>query len=168
MLRTIKNRELKMNNATTLRTLNDLPSPRGLPLVGNALQLLDSTKLHHQLEIWAQEFGSFFLVNIGMQLNLTIFNDTSVVMLALLVTVIAVATKVIGCGLGALSLGTRGALQVGVGMAPRGEVGIVVAQIGLGMGVISDSLFGVVLFMAIATTLIAPPFLRPLFAKDTG
>jgi Kef-type K+ transport system membrane component KefB len=52
-------------------------------------------------------------------------------------------------------------------MVPRGEVGIVVAQIGLGMAVINDSLFGVVLFMAVATTLIAPPFLKLLFAGES-
>jgi Kef-type K+ transport system membrane component KefB len=53
-------------------------------------------------------------------------------------------------------------------MVPRGEVGIVVAQIGLSVAVISDSLFGVVLFMAVATTLIAPPFLKLLFAGEAG
>lgn len=128
----------------------------------------DNHELHSQIRGVTEFMVPFFLVNIGMQLNLTIFNDMSVVWLAVLVTVIAVATKVIGCGIGAWSLGTRGAMQVGVGMVPRGEVGIVVAQIGLGMGVISDSLFGVVLFMAVATTLIAPPFLKPLFAKTTS
>lgn len=51
-------------------------------------------------------------------------------------------------------------------MVPRGEVGIVVAQIGLGMAVINDSLYGVVLMMAVATTLIAPPFLRILDASE--
>jgi Kef-type K+ transport system membrane component KefB len=51
-------------------------------------------------------------------------------------------------------------------MAPRGEVGIVVAQLGLSLGVISPALYGVVIFMAVATTLIAPPFLRPLFASE--
>jgi Kef-type K+ transport system membrane component KefB len=54
-----------------------------------------------------------------------------------------------------------------MGMVPRGEVGIVVAQIGLGLAVISDALFGVVLFMAVATTLVAPPFLRLLFRRET-
>lgn len=125
-------------------------------------------ELHSQIRGVTEFMVPFFLVNIGMQLKLTIFNDMSVVWLAVLVTVIAVATKVIGCGIGAWSLGTRGAMQVGVGMVPRGEVGIVVAQIGLGMGVISDNLFGVVLFMAVATTLIAPPFLKPLFARTTA
>jgi Kef-type K+ transport system membrane component KefB len=49
-------------------------------------------------------------------------------------------------------------------MVPRGEVGIVVAQLGLAAGVISHAVFGAVLFMACATTLIAPPLMRPLFA----
>ena len=122
-------------------------------------------ELHSQIRGVTEFMVPFFLVGIGMQLNLSIFNDAGVVMLAVMITLIAVATKVIGCGIGAWSLGLRGATQVGVGMVPRGEVGIVVAQIGLGMGVISDSLFGVVLFMAVATTLVAPPFLKPLFAK---
>ncbi|PTU31778.1 cation:proton antiporter [Stenotrophobium rhamnosiphilum] len=125
----------------------------------------DNHELHSQIRGVTEFMVPFFLVGIGMQLNLTIFNDMNVVWMAVWVTLIAVVTKVVGCGLGAWSLGLRGAAQVGVGMVPRGEVGIVVAQIGLGMGVISESLFGVVLFMAIATTLIAPPFLRPLFAR---
>ncbi|MCA1604254.1 MAG: hypothetical protein LC775_01935, partial [Acidobacteria bacterium] len=57
--------------------------------------------------------------------------------------------------------------QVGMGMVPRGEVGIVVAQIGLGMAVISDSLYGVILIMGVVTTLIAPPFLRILYGSET-
>ncbi|KAF0239754.1 MAG: sodium/hydrogen exchanger, partial [bacterium] len=53
-----------------------------------------------------------------------------------------------------------------IGMVPRGEVGIIVAQIGLSLGVMSSALYGVVVFMAVATTLIAPPFLVILF-KET-
>ncbi len=56
---------------------------------------------------------------------------------------------------------------MGMGMVPRGEVGIVVAQIGLGMAVISDSLYGVILIMVVVTTLIAPPFLRILYAPES-
>jgi Kef-type K+ transport system membrane component KefB len=56
--------------------------------------------------------------------------------------------------------------QIGVGMIPRGEVGIVVAQIGLGLGVISGHFFASVLFMAVATTLIAPPLIKILYAED--
>ena len=51
-------------------------------------------------------------------------------------------------------------LRVGVGMIPRGEVGMVVAQIGLTMGVIEKPVYAVVVFMAIATTLVSPPMLK--------
>jgi Kef-type K+ transport system membrane component KefB len=108
----------------------------------------------------------FFLVNIGMQLNLSIFKDASVIILAVVVTLVAVLTKFIGCGLGAYGLGWKRSAQIGVGMVPRGEVGIVVAQIGLGLAVISDAFFAAVLFMAIATTLIAPPFIKIFFAGE--
>ena len=80
----------------------------------------------------------------------------------------APVTPVAGCGAGALNLGKRRAAQVGMGMVPRGEVGIVVAQIGLGLAVITAELYGVVLFMAVATTLIAPPFLKWLYASEAA
>ncbi|HKR60005.1 MAG TPA: cation:proton antiporter, partial [Pyrinomonadaceae bacterium] len=108
----------------------------------------------------------FFMVNIGMQLKLEIFRDHSVLAFAAVVSVVAVVTKLIGCGAGAWGMGWRRVGQVGMGMVPRGEVGIVVAQIGLGMAVIGDSLYGVVLMMAVATTLIAPPFLRILYGSE--
>ena len=108
----------------------------------------------------------FFLVNIGMQLQLSVFRDWSLIWLAIAVTVVALLTKLIGCGAGAWTLGMKRAAQVGVGMMPRGEVGIVVAQIGLSLGVIDARLFAVVLFMAVATTLIAPPLLTVLFKAD--
>ena len=79
---------------------------------------------------------------------------------------LAVVSKLIGCGAAGWSLGKTKAAQIGMGMVPRGEVGIVVAQIGLGLHVISDAVYGVVLFMAIATTLIAPPFLVRLFRNE--
>lgn len=108
----------------------------------------------------------FFLVNIGMQLNLSIFKDSSVIVLALLITLIAVITKFVGCALGAYGMSLREKAQIGIGMVPRGEVGIVVAQIGLGLAAISQPFFAAVLFMAIATTLIAPPFIKILFSED--
>lgn len=121
----------------------------------------------HKLTQGVMEFlVPFFLVNIGMQLNLAIFKDTSVVLFAVVITLVAVATKFIGGGLGAYSLGWRKAAQVGAGMVPRGEVGIVVAQIGLGLAVMNEKFFGAVLFMAIATTLIAPPFIKMLYANE--
>jgi Kef-type K+ transport system membrane component KefB len=102
----------------------------------------------------------FFLAGIGMHLDLAPFRNASTLWLAGLIVVAAVASKLIGCGLGALSLGFQDAVRVGCGMVPRGEVGMVVAQIGLGLGVIPANIYGVVVLMAIATTLIAPPLLN--------
>lgn len=122
--------------------------------------------MHKQTGAVTKFLVPFFLVNIGMQLKLEVFRDVSTIIPALVLTAVAVLTKLIGCGLGAYNLGLRRAAQVGMGMTPRGEVGIVVAQIGLSLAVINDSLYGVVLFMAVATTLIAPPFLKSLFAGE--
>lgn len=123
--------------------------------------------MHKQMSGVTEFLVPFFLVNIGMQLKLEIFRDLSVIAFAVLVTLVAVITKLLGCGAGAWGLGWRRVGQVGMGMVPRGEVGIVVAQIGLGMAVISDSLYGVVLIMVVATTLIAPPFLRILYGSES-
>ncbi len=119
--------------------------------------------MHTQMNGVTEFLVPFFLVNIGMQLRLEVFLQPSTIVLTLAVTLVAVITKLIACALPVMNLGWRRAGQVGMGMVPRGEVGIVVAQIGLGLGVINDVLFAVVLFMAVATTLIAPPFLKVLF-----
>ncbi len=123
-------------------------------------------RLHTQTNGVMEFLVPFFLVNIGIQLQLSVFRDWSLVCLALAVTLVALVTKLIGCGAGAWSLGLKRAAQVGVGMMPRGEVGIVVAQIGLSLGVIEARLYAVVLFMAVATTLIAPPLLTVLFKTE--
>jgi len=110
----------------------------------------------------------FFMVNVGMQIQLGALATPSTLLLAVLITVLAILTKFIGCGAASWGLGWRRMMQVGVGMAPRGEVGIVVAQLGFSLGVIGAGLYGVVIFMAVATTLIAPLFLRPLFASEAA
>jgi len=87
----------------------------------------------------------------------------SMAILAVVILVAAIVTKLIGCGLGAASLGWRNVLKVGLGMVPRGEVGMVVAQIGLGMAAISSEVYSVVVFMAVATTLVTPLLLKIAF-----
>ncbi len=102
----------------------------------------------------------FFLAGIGLHVDLSAFGNASTALLAVLILAAAVVSKFIGCGLGALALGKAEALRVGVGMIPRGEVGMVVAQIGLGFGILSRSSYGVVVFMSVATTIIAPPLIK--------
>ncbi len=140
----------------------------GAFLAGMALaEATEDNHKMHQLTSGVTEFlVPFFLVNIGMQLDLLVFKDMDVVALAVIITIAAVITKFVGCGLGAWGMARREMAQIGIGMVPRGEVGIVVAQIGLGLGVINKNFFAAVLFMAVATTLIAPPFIKLLFAED--
>jgi len=102
----------------------------------------------------------FFLAGIGLHVDLSAFAHPATAVLAIVILAAAVVSKFIGCGLGALGLGKADALRVGVGMIPRGEVGMVVAQIGLGFGILSRSSYGVVVFMSVATTILAPPLIK--------
>lgn len=129
-------------------------------------EINDEPKLHQQSKALSEFTAPFFLIAIGMKLNAAIFRDANVILLTLAVIALAMITKLIGCGFGAARLGRRRALQVGVGMIPRGEVGIVVAQIGLAMAAVSDVIYGVVLTMAVITTLAAPPLLKLAFANE--
>ena len=101
-------------------------------------------------------FVPFFFLFIGIQVKLGEFANTAIIVLMLAVILVAIITKFIGCGLGARKLGARSAAVVGVGMIPRGEVGIIVASIGLTSGVIGNDLFTVVVAMSLVTTLLAP------------
>jgi Kef-type K+ transport system membrane component KefB len=126
----------------------------------------NNTDVHQKTSGVMEFLVPFFMVNIGMSLDLSVFKETSTVILAIIITIAAIVTKFIGCGLGSYGIGWRRSTQIGVGMVPRGEVGIVVAQIGLSLGVISPPFFAAVLAMAIATTLIAPPFIKWAFANE--
>jgi Kef-type K+ transport system membrane component KefB len=101
----------------------------------------------------------FFLAGIGLHLDLRSFVTPATVLLAVVILAAAFLSKLVGCGLGAARLGLEDAGRIGIGMVPRGEVGMVVAQIGRSMGVISQPVYGVVVFMAVVTTLLAPPLL---------
>ncbi len=139
----------------------------GAFLAGMALaESAEDTDMPHQAEAVTEFLLPFFLVNIGMQLKLDAFLNRSAIVLAIVVTILAVLSKLIGCGAAAWPLGRKKAMQIGMGMVPRGEVGIVVAQIGLSLNAVDAAAYGVVLFMAVATTLIAPPFLARLFKDE--
>jgi len=112
----------------------------------------------------------FFLAGIGLHVDLSAFAQPKTAVLAIMILAAAVVSKFIGCGLGAAGLGKADALRVGVGMIPRGEVGMVVAQIGLGFGILSRSSYGVVVFMSVATTIVAPPLIKIAYRRllETG
>ncbi len=105
----------------------------------------------------------FFLAGIGLHVDLSVFATPATALLAVILLVAAIVSKFIGCGLGALRLGKTDALRIGVGMIPRGEVGMIVAQIGLGFGILSRSSYTVVVFMSVATTIIAPLLIKAAY-----
>jgi len=102
----------------------------------------------------------FFLFGIGMNVDVSVFARPETAWLAVAILAAAVVSKMMACGLAAWRLGRVDALRVGVGMIPRGEVGMVVAQIGLTLGVIAAPIYAVAVFMAVATTMVAPWLIR--------
>ena len=106
----------------------------------------------------------FFFVLTGAQVDWRLFLEGGIVGVARAVTALALLEKVVGCGLVVLGLGGRSVAIIGVAMAPRGEVGRIVASLGLSLGAILSQIFSVVVIMSILTTLVVPPILRALYA----
>ncbi len=132
---------------------------------------LSQTELRNQLNerltgLYHALVPVFFVV-MGMMVHLTNLS-MEVLGFGLVIVVLAILGKVLGSGLPALAAGFSriGAWRVGVGMAPRGEVGLIVAGIGVSQGLIGQDLFGVAILMTIATTLIAPIALVPAFRNN--
>ena len=110
-------------------------------------------------------FVPIFFVLMGTQVRLETFADSSVLVLAGAVTAAAVIGKQV-CSLGVLERGLD-RISIGVGMIPRGEVGLIFASIGRGLGVVNDSLFSAVVIMVIVTTFITPPLLKVTMAAGS-
>ncbi|MCH7620712.1 MAG: cation:proton antiporter [Chloroflexi bacterium] len=134
---------------------------------------LSTTELGHRVEKETTGISQFLvpvffvvmgmLVDVGSMLNAVVFG--------LVLSVLAILSKVFGCGVPALATGFNflGSTRIGVGMTPRGEVALIIAGIGLSQGIIGQDLFGVSIMMTIITTLIAPVVLIRLFrVEGTG
>lgn len=113
-------------------------------------------------------FVPIFFVNIGLEVNMRDIGG-SAFWFAMLITIIAVASKIIGSGAGGLLGGfsPKESLQLGIGMVSRGEVGLIVASFALSAGFLQDSDFSVAVFMVIIATLVTPPMLRVAFAQES-
>ena len=109
--------------------------------------------------------STYFFFAIGSRLDIRLFRG-SVLIGAAIISLLAILSKVIGCGLPLLGQGWRSILQVGIGMMPRGEVALIVALVGLQSGIVLQSTYAIVVFMTAVTTLLAPPFLRYLFGGE--
>ena len=128
---------------------------------------LSTTRLGHLVEAGMIGIVDFlvpvFFVVMGMLVDVS--SMQSGIVFGLVITVLAIFSKVFGSGLPALFSGfnLRGSARIGVGMMPRGEVALIIAGIGLSTGIIGQELFGVSILMTIVTTLLAPSLLVPLF-----
>jgi Kef-type K+ transport system membrane component KefB len=139
----------------------------GAFLAGMALSETAEGRVTQLTDGVAELLVPFFLVGIGLHFDVSAFTGGRTLGLAGALLVAAVLSKFLACGAGALSAGRTDAIRVGIGMVPRGEVGMVVAQIGLNLGVIGHGIYGIIVFMSVATTLIAPPLLKLAFGSPT-
>ncbi|HEV7490100.1 MAG TPA: cation:proton antiporter [Rhodanobacteraceae bacterium] len=124
-------------------------------------------QLEHQTQPLLAFLTPFFFVITGAKIDIGVFTNGAALWMLLVITVIAVLSKLIGGFFGALSLGRRGALIVGVGMVPRGEVGVVIASLGLAEGVFSNQTYTGIVAMSLLTSVITPPVLAALLRSDT-
>ena len=107
----------------------------------------------------------YFFFTIGSRLNPQLFTN-KVLDAAIIVSFLAIISKVAGCGLPLLREGRATVLRVGFGMMPRGEVALIVALVGLQSQIVTPTTYAIVVFMTGITTLLAPPILRYLFEGE--
>lgn len=107
-----------------------------------------------------------FFASIGIQVDLSGMNQTLLLFTVVLV-VIAIISKIIGCGLGAklCHYSTKESLQVGVGMVSRGEVALIVASKGAALGLMSAVNFGPIVVVVVITTIVTPILLKIVFSS---
>ena len=105
-------------------------------------------------------FVPLFFVSLGIAVNLEGF--TNALLFGVVLTVVAILTKIVGCGLPARATGMSwwDSMAIGVGMTPRLEIALVIAYVGLSNGIIDSEIYSVVVFMGLATALVAPAMLR--------
>lgn len=102
-----------------------------------------------------------FFASIGINTSFSSFNS-QMVMFSIILLIVAILSKVVGCGLGAklCKYSSEESLRIGVGMISRGEVALIVANKGAAVGLMSQSIFGPIILVVIVTTLITPVLLK--------
>jgi len=143
------------------------------PIVGafTVGMALSTTKVFEKVEGYISKIGlifaPLFFAIIGAQVDLRGI-DMEILMLSGIIIVIAILTKLLGCGLPAwLFLKNRAlGMRVGIGMISRGEVGLIVAGVGLSAGVLTSSVYSTIVLMVVATTIITPIWLKMDYRRE--
>jgi Kef-type K+ transport system membrane component KefB len=132
---------------------------------------LSTTKVFEKVEEYIGKvgliFAPLFFAIIGAQVDFRGIN-AEILMLSAIIIVVAVFTKLFGCGLPAwlfLKNRTQG-MRVGIGMISRGEVGLIVAGVGLSAGVLTSSVYSTIVLMVAVTTIITPIWLKMNYRKE--
>ena len=105
-------------------------------------------------------FAPFFFAVTGANIDMSALLDPELIVIVLLLTLMGIVTKLLGGIVGSFRLGKWNSIVVGLGMSPRGEVGIVVSALGLSLGLIDQEIYAVLLAAVILTTLVAPVMLQ--------
>jgi Kef-type K+ transport system membrane component KefB len=121
--------------------------------------------LEHQIQPLLALLTPFFFVLTGSKIDLHLLANADALIALAVVTVIAIVSKLLGGFLGALPLGRLGASIVGFGMVPRGEVGVVIASLGLAAGVFNDQMYAIIVAMSLLTAMVTPPILAWLLKR---
>ena len=138
----------------------------GAFVAGLVLSNTDIAKhLEDSLRSVYHAFVPIFFVVMGMLVDFGAMAD--VLLFGTVISLLAIISKVLGCGIPALAVGFNrvGSFRIGIGMLPRGEVALIVAGVGLASGAISLDIFGVSIMMTFITTLMAPVILVPIFKR---
>ena len=144
----------------------------GLTLIIGAYVIglsLSRTDIKHLIEENLQPVYTFlvpvFFCVMGMMVDMSAVCSKPVLIFGGIYTALAILAKVLGCAIPSFFCGfnVKGALRVGAGMIPRGEVALIVAGIGLSNGYLTQEVFGIGILMTLVTTVVAPPCLVGLF-----
>ncbi|HEX6019937.1 MAG TPA: cation:proton antiporter [Burkholderiaceae bacterium] len=122
--------------------------------------------LEHQTQPLLALLTPFFFVITGTKVDLALLGSREALLMLAVVTGIAIVSKLVGGFLGALGLGPRAATIVGMGMVPRGEVGVVIASLGLSAGVFTNQVYAVIVAMSLLTAMLTPPVLAWLLRRS--
>ena len=110
-----------------------------------------------------------FFASIGLKVDgeAVMHMGLLVVIYAVVLTIVAILTKVVGCGLGAKACGYKNyqCFRIGVGMVSRGEVALIVANKGIEAGLMSSEIVAPVIIVVIVTTILTPIILKPVFMR---
>ncbi|MCI5623794.1 MULTISPECIES: cation:proton antiporter [Anaerostipes] len=123
--------------------------------------------IHRKIDIMSYMLVTpIFFASIGLKVDVHGMSNALIIFTVIL-CVAAVASKILGCGIGGLlcRYNIRESLQIGAGMVCRGEVALIVAQKGIGVGLLSETYFAPVVIMVLVTTLLSPILLKVLFTE---